>query len=611
MDTREKLFSDFAPVTAEQWKAKAIEDLKGADFDKKLVWKTDDGFPVQPFYTGEDLERNETLKSQYQFFARSQRQWVQYAEIPVADTAAANSLAADMVQAGATGLLFNMADPEVADFDVLLDGIDPGKLHISFSTPRPSVALVKDYFRFLAQSGVRPDAIRGFYSADVLESWITTGAEPDFDTLAAILQETLTAPGFKTLVVQSHAFVNAGASTTQELAFTLNKLTDYFEQLSKRGIAEETLAANLVLHTATGGDYFFEIGKLRALRILLDSVLELYGCFGTQVPFVASGSLWSKSFYDPNVNMLRNTTEAMSAVLGGCDALLVQPHDFSYAQPTKFSRRIALNVSNLLKEEAYLDKVADPAAGSYYLESLTGTLSGQALALFQEIEGLGGFIWAFRGGAIQGKIRAVRSKKEGEIASRRRVYVGTNKYPNGQEKTVLAEAGAKEARHGDLHLLVPQRATRCFEELRSRTLNHFNATGFMPRVYLACFGNLAMRKARATFASEFFGTAGFEIMGEYFFTEVQRAAEESARSNASIVVICSSDADYETSALAFAEAFRALAKDKTLVLAGYPESIVEQLKAAGVDAFIHIKSNAIDVLTDFQNKLLTGGGVQS
>jgi methylmalonyl-CoA mutase len=604
MNIAEKGFAGFAPITREQWKAKAVEDLKGADYDKKLVWKTDDGFSIQPFYTPEDLSENKVLKAQDLSLSEDTRQWVNYTQIPVADAAEANQMATEMVSFGATGILFQVDAPEALDFAALLQQLDPQTTQLSFATAQPSPALVQGYFAYLAQQKIELSQIRGFYSADVLETWITTGAEPGFDTLAAVVLASESAPNFKTLVVQSHAFLNAGASTTQELAFTLNKLTDLIDRLTAKGLTVQQLANNLLLHLGIGGDYFFEIAKLRAARILLRDILRLYGVTAP-VAILSSNSIWSKSFYDANVNMLRNTTEAMSALLGGCDALLTYPHDYSYGQPSSFSRRIALNISNLLKEESYFDKVVDPAGGSYYLETLTGQIAEQTLNLFKEVEAAGGFIQAFSNGSIQQKIEAVKQKKEKEIALRRRVYVGTNKYPNLDEKAV-APAGKNESK-GNVPLLVPQRATQLFEELRSRTLSQYEQTGVLPKVYLACFGNLASRKARAGFASEFFGTAGFNILGEFFFPDVQTGATESANSDADIVVMCSSDADYETSAVSFIETFKSINKDKLLVLAGYPEALVADLQNAGVDSFIHIKSNAVEMLTDFQNRLFSKG----
>lgn len=600
MNTAEKGYAGFATVTREQWKARAVEDLKGADFDRKLVWKTDDGFSVQPFYTSEDLAEKTTPTVIAPSLCGNRRQWINYTQVSVHDLAAANRQAVEMLSFGATGILFQVPDPEAVDFATLLQGLDPTELQLSFLTRQPSTALVQRYFAFLAQQGISLGSIQGFYSAEVLEEWITRGEAPDFTSLAAVIRAAGDAPGFKALVVQSHAFVNAGASTTQELALTLNKLTDYFDQLTEEGLSASQLSENLWLHLAIGGDYFFELAKLRAVRRLLANVLEAYGVT-VPVPILSSNSVWSKSFYDPNVNLLRNTTEAMSAVLGGCDALLSYPHDNSYAQPTTFSRRIALNISNLLKEESYFDKVVDPACGSYFLEALTATLAEKALDLFKQIEAEGGFSGAFRKGIIQQWIGDLRQKKEKEIASRKRVYVGTNKYPNPQEKTTAPER--QPSLETTTPLLVPQRATQLFEPLRSRTIQQYELTGYRPKVYLACFGNLALRKARAGFASEFFGTAGFEVQEEAVFEELQRGVQESAGSEADVVVLCASDADYETTAMAFAEQFKQQNTEKLLVLAGYPEALVEGLQKAGVDAFVHLKSNAVDLLTAIQEKL--------
>jgi methylmalonyl-CoA mutase len=601
MNTTEKLFSGFDPVNREQWKAKAIEDLKGAEFDKKLVWNTDDGFPVQPFYTAEDINENGWLKEQHSLLAQDKRDWVNYTQVPVDDVAIANALAVEMVSFGATGILFQLKGALNTDFEVLLKNLDATQLHLSYSTPLPSAAFVSEYLTFLSSKNITSANIRGFYVADVLEHWITEGIEPDFDEVNKVIDACNETPGFKALPVQSHAFVNAGANTTQEIAFTFNKLTDYVDILVSRGLKVEAVVNSLLLHMAIGGDYFFEIAKLRTVRILLKSILQQYS-LDVPVDILSSNSFWSKSFYEPNINMLRNTTEAMSAVLGGCDALLTYPHDSSNGGTSTFSRRVALNVSNVIKEESYFDKVVDPAGGSYYIESLTGALLENALNLFKEIEKDGGFIQTFKAGIIQKKIGDIREKKEMEIALRQRIYVGTNKYPNPAEKA--GARGRTSANNKDgLQLLVPQHATQSLDEIRYKTLKHLEETGHVPSVYLACFGNAATGKARAAFSAEFFAIAGFYILGEFLFKDSQMAAEGSAGSTADIVVICSSDSDYKTSSVMFATTFKSLSKDKLLVLAGYPESNAEQLKQAGVDAFIHAKSNAVEMLSDFQQKL--------
>ncbi len=593
-----QLSESFTPVSKENWKEIAIRDLKGGDFDRQLVWKTYDGIPVQPFYTQEDLP-----SALYQA-PSAHREWINYVEIRVTDVREANERAKKLLNFNATGLLFD-TDNLFSDFDTLLRGIDLQRIHVSFKTDQPAPDLIRHYLCWCEANDISMDSVKGFYECSVLENWTIFGGKPDFDSISEVLRLTDQTPGFKSFVIRSHAFVDSGCNTTQEIAFLLNKVVEFITQLSENGLSPKSILNDMLLHTAIGGDYFFEIAKLRALRTLFKEIATVYGVENPEIQILASSSLWTKTIFDPNVNMLRNTTEAMSAILGGCDALMIQPHDSSFEEPTDFSRRIALNVSNLLREEAYLDKVIDPAAGSYYLENLTVTLINNSLELFKSIEAKGGFVKVFESGEIIRAIEEVRKTREKDMAFRKKVVVGTNKYPNLQP-----QAGGKKAKFGkaesEIHnpsLLRPQRASDQFDDLRLRTLRHFEETGHLPVVYLACFGNLAMRKARATFSSEFFETAGFHIAGEFTFPNAIEAAKNAALSHADIVVICSSDQDYETSSEEFARTFKSINTDKILVLAGNPSELIPKLQEAGVDAFIHLKTNVVESLREFQERL--------
>ncbi len=595
-----KLFSEFDSITAAAWKETAIKDLKGADFEKKLVWKTDEGISVQPFYTAEDLHSVQCIQS-----GECKKGWLNYIEADTTDQVAANKFICRMIDFDISGVLLDINDPGTIDFYILLNGINPEKLEISFKLPEPSPSLFRNYFDFLAKQEVKLSAVHGFVQTDVLETWSVTGQDPDIEALAEQIKITSQAEHLRGLMLSSHAFVNAGSGIVQELAFTLNKITDIIELLEKAGLERERIIGQLALHLAIGGDYFFEIAKLRAMRPLLATILERYSVTVPVIPVVSSSSAWSKSLYDPNVNMLRNTTEAMSAILGGCDALLIQPHDSTFKTPDEFSHRVALNISNLLKEESYFDKVADPAAGSYYIETITAELADQTLQLFSEIELNGGYVESFIEGVIQEKITALKNKKETEAASRKRVYVGTNKYPNLQEKAPPVQKLSADTEDCDIPLLQPQRATHLFEQMRQRSQQRFGLTGKAPKVYLACFGDLTMRKARASFAMEFFGTAGFEITEDYFFDDITKGAEQIAESDADIIVLCSSDAEYATEGKLFAETFKKHTAGKRLILAGYPAEIIETLKQAGVDDFIHMKTGVTGFITTLQDELFT------
>lgn len=598
MAQEENLFSAFEPLSRQKWINTATADLKGADFEKKLVWKTDEQIAVQPFYTEEDLQDIRLVHRK-----DTKPGWINYVAVDVKDISVANQFMLRMKDFGVTGFLLQINDHSAIPFNNLLKGIDPEKIEISFKLREPSPLLLQSYFDYLLAEGKSLSAIQGFVQADLLEEWSVKGTEPDFKQWAAQLKVTAAAPNFKGFMLSSHAFVNAGSSMVQELAFLLNKLTDSIELLQKEGIPKETFIAQLALHTAIGSNYFFEIAKLRALRKVLSEVLSCYDMPALHVPILSSNAGWSKSLYDPTVNMLRNTTEAMSAILGGCDAILINPHDSTYNTPDEFTHRIAANISNLLKEESYFDKVPDPAAGSYYVESITAQLATNVLELFKQTEAAGGYLQSFKNGLIQQQITTLKVKKEAAIASRKKVYVGTNKYVNPSEKIISNPQNEPTDSQNGFPLLHAQRATRQFEQLREQTQQQLLQSGKTPKVYLACFGHPAMRTARAAFAAEFFGTAAFQISEPFVFDNVQAAAEAGAKSDADIVVICSSDADYETGAVQFAETFKATGTNKQLILAGYPTAIIKELELAGVDNFIHQKTNVVDFITAFQQQI--------
>ncbi|MBC7874506.1 MAG: hypothetical protein H7Y01_10945, partial [Ferruginibacter sp.] len=381
-DDNLELFSAFERVTKQTWKETAIADLKGADFDKRLVWKTDEEIAVQPFYTAEDLENLSIFPGK----ASAKRKWTNYVEVNVSGELVANKFILRMMEFGVTGILLNIPDPGQTDFNILLNNINPAKIKIAFKLNKPSPELIQRYFSFVTASGISLADISGFVQSDVLEEWSVTGAEPDFKGLAEQLTITAQAENFKGLMLSSHAFVNAGSSIVQECAFILNKLADTIDMLEKVGLEREMIIPQTSLHLAITGDYFFEMAKIRAIRQVISPILKCYNLTVPYVPVLSSNAAWSKSLYDPTVNMLRNTTEAMSAILGGCDAILINPHDSTYKNPDEFSHRIALNISNLLKEESYFDKVSDPSAGSYYIETITSGLAEKILELYKEIE---------------------------------------------------------------------------------------------------------------------------------------------------------------------------------------------------------------------------------
>ncbi|MBI4893416.1 MAG: hypothetical protein HY821_22535 [Acidobacteria bacterium] len=431
------LLKDFPAVPAETWEQTIAADLKGADYEKKLVWKTDEGIAVRPYYRKENL-------------------------------------------------------PE-----------------------KP--------FRHC-----------------VTKSW-------------EILESGQAPAG-----VDATVYHEAGATAVQELAYAM-------------AAASELLAAAKpvpAITFAVGSNYFFEIAKLRAARLLYTAVAQAYGV-SKEVKIGAVTALANKSIYDPYTNLLRSTTEALSAVLGGADSLAVQP--------AGYPARLARNVQLVLKEESHLDKVADPAGGSYDLEALTDSLAAAAWTLFQRVEAAGGLTQAQA--AVDAAIAASRASKDKAIASRRRAMVGVNNYPDIHEKE-LDEAGSLPAS--------AWRLAKPIEEIRLRTESHARQAGRTPKVLLLKRGDLKMKMARAQFCQNFFGCAGFAI----------EENESYAGTDAALIVLCSSDPEY----VDFAKEVCAAVK-VPVVVAGNPKEQMEELKAAGVAGFVHVLSNMVDTLTEWQNKL--------
>jgi methylmalonyl-CoA mutase len=355
--------------------------------------------------------------------------------------------------------------------------------------------------------------------------------------------------------IRADVFHNDGATAVQELAFALAAGVDR--------LAEGDTHIDFVY--AVASNYIFEIAKLRAARLLWAHAAREFAAPATMYLHVKT-AIANKSLYDPYTNLLRVTTEALSAVIGGCDSLIVEPFEFS--------DRLATNVQLLLKHEAHLDQVADPAAGSYYVEWLTDALAREAWKLFQQVEALGGYSQA--PAFIESAIATSRKAVATAVASRRRTLVGVNNYPDLNEKGISPDVAVR----------FKWRMAEAFERIRLRTERHAHATGHTPVVLLLTRGDVKMRIARATFCANFFGCGGFQIV------------ESAELQPADLVVLCSSDPEY----VALAQEIVPQAKVPVIV-AGNPKDQIEALTAAGVAGFVHVFSNLVDTLTEWQNKL--------
>jgi methylmalonyl-CoA mutase len=614
---KEKLFANFPPVSTDAWKEKIVKDLKGADYDKKLVWHTDEGFEVQPFYRAEDLEHvphSKVLPGSFPFVRGNEikgNTWLIRQDIVVDDIGETNAKLLDIRMKGVDsfGLIFNPGHiPDEQEVERLLNNIRADVMELNFSCDDPYVViqiidqLVKKYNRDL-------DKVKGSLEFCPLSRFSTTGRFyvseiDDFNTISKTFVAGNLLPNFQLLTVNGSIFKNSGAGIVSELAFTLAMGADYLTFLTDNGHDIDEIAPRIRFHFAIGSDYFMEMAKFRAFRFLWAKVVNAYGVShadNTKTFIHGSNATWNKTLYDPYVNMLRTTTESMSAILGGVDSLSVLPFNEVFDTPDEFSERIARNQQLVLKNESFFDKVADPAAGSYYIETLTTKLIDKAWELFLQVDEKGGYLEAFKQGFIQQKVHGEADKKNRNIALRKMSLLGTNQYPNTTEHLdrSFVKSLEKTSSESSVELLVPYRGAEAFEEIRLKT-DAYAENNKRPVVWMFTYGNLAMRRARSQFAGNFFGVAGFEITDNPGFATVEEGIKAARKAKPDIVVICSSDEEYADIAL---PVYKALKNETIVVLAGYPQDLADKFREEGLNRFIHVRSHVLDELRNYQQML--------
>ena len=605
----ERLFSEFEPISTSQWEEELVKDLKGADYDKKLRWKTDENIVVNPYYRAENTiglgYLTENMPDEFPFVRGTQtlaNDWKIVQTIAEKDPKQANKIAVDSISKGANVVAFNAsAVSSAADMAALLANIDLDNIGIRFSNAKSCVDLAKLLVDFVETTPFNPNNITGAFDFDpisylLLHNKFRKSQQEDFAEIG-ILQEIIgkKLPKFQYITVNGGLLHNCGASIRQELGYCLASANEYFAFATDNGIAIDAFLTKINVEFAISSNYFMEIAKLRAARLLWATIANAYQPSekdNAKVSIFSRSSLWNKTIYDPYVNLLRVTTEGMSAAIGGADAIDLEAFDIPYKDSDDFSRRISRNTQILLKEESYFGKVVDPGAGSYYIENLTDLLAEQAWDLFKEVENQGGIIHLAQKGAVKEAIAETCKKRDMDIAIRKRVILGTNQYPNtGEEmsdKVMRLDTTVYEG-------LQPYRGATAFEQLRLDAEKWAKTHG-QPKVFLLKTGNVAMRQARAGFITNFFGCAGYQIIDGQAYSTEQEGVDAAIAAGANIVAICSSDEEYAVFAPVIAQKLKAHAKDIQCIVAGNPTEIIDKLKDEGVDDFIHVRLNLLETL---------------
>ncbi|WP_312108283.1 methylmalonyl-CoA mutase family protein [Brevibacillus reuszeri] len=701
---KDSLFTAFAVPTYEQWRAAAEKSLKGASFDAKLLTKTYEGITLQPIYRKEDTEKLPQMdelpgvapfvRGTKAIEEKPTQSWHISQEI-VANTAEAFNTAAlhdlargqTMVNIALDQAALRGLDPDEAnseevghrglslfckkDVDAALQGIDLEKVPLYLEAGALGLPVLTLFLAHFEATGKDLSKLRGCIGQDpfailLAEGRLPYSLETSYDAMAHTTRwASRHAPELKTILVGAQAYHNAGGNAVTELAYSLSAGVEFIQALLTRGLSIDEIAPRIQFSYAIGSDVFMEIAKLRAAKMLWSTIIASYGgsAESQKMTIHARTSAWTKTILDPYVNLLRSTTEAFSAVLGGVDSLHVSAFDEAIRPANEFSRRIARNTQIILEQEAHLAKVVDPAGGSWYVEWLTDALAQKAWELFLQTEEKGGLLDSLKASLPQNLIEQLAQAKSASIEQRKARIVGSNMYANVQESAPQQEtlpaiqkdrinevkshrvgqdhdslsktlenlaassddlmpaaikAALAGATLGDLFKVIRKsdqtetviaplrfhRAAESFEALRKHSAMHLEKTGSRPAVFLANMGPVSKHKARADFSAEFFAIGGFSVIREHHFQTPEEAAQSAVESGAAITVICSDDASYPAIVPPLAQAIKQANPQMLVLVAGLPEA--EQLasyQAAGVEDCIHVRTNCYQMLRNLQERI--------
>lgn len=648
---RAHLFEDFPPVSTAAWEEQIREDLSGADYGEMLLWHLPDGFTARPYYRAEDVSPLETaVRKAEQKPVEVPAGWKLRQDIRTPDPDLAARHARSAVDAGVDilGIDLSMSNGrcrgvpllQSSGFDAFMEGIPLSDVALHLEGGALSPGLFAFYVDHVREHGSAAAFSLGF---DPIGEAARNGRRLDrlFDVAADMVRyvadEEL--PNARVLAARSGVYHDAGATPPQEMALLLGSVSETFVQMMARGVSADHVVDKLSIRVSIGSSYFLEIARLRALRILLRQLADVYVPEkGTPLPPIhGETSIRNRTLYDPHENLLRSTTEAASAVLGGCDVVVVHPFDDVAGRHDEFSYRMARNIQHMLRFEAGFDRVADPAAGSYYVEVLTDALARRAWHLFQDIESRGGLLKALESGFVHEQIEASAAECRKAVAERRTILVGTNHYPDPDERRmgdvaenagiavanvegstgapstceevrrrIVSGSGLREiwSLTDGAAIADPLRAERLAEPVERRRLRTERG-GRELRILIAPFGDPAIRSARSHFAATFLGCGGFPTDSPLAFKNADDITRTVRDIHPAVVVYCADDHAYPD---LLVEVHHQLASVEGIILRGIvaqPE-VSGQLDERWFDFAIHRGSNLLDVLDDLHRRLGIG-----
>lgn len=685
-------FDEFPPTSYEDWRAAAEASLKGAPFEKKLLTPTYEGITLQPLYFQKDAQNiahqytipgvppyvrsNKTrgylkdswriaqeitagMPEDYNVALQHDMQRGQSAVMLILDQATRAGYDPDHAEAGQVGI-DGLSLASFADFKSALKGVDLRETPIYIEAATIPLPLTAFLVAMANEEGVSLSDLRGCIASDPLGELVRYGVLPTpletaYDEMAMLTKWSVDKVNLlQTIAIHSYQYHNGGGSAVHELAFVMATAVEYLREMQKRGLEIDVIAPRMRFMFSVGANFFMEIAKLRAAKLLWSQIIEAFG--GNEISqrmklHVRTATI-NKSMLDPYVNMLRTTTEALSGAIGGVDSMTVGAFDEVCHIPDEFARRIARNQQLILQDEVNLTKLIDPAGGSWYVETLTDEVARKSWELFQKIEAQGGMAQALQDETPQTMIRELMEARNTNLATRKDGLVGTNMYPNLTEariepdqtdyrhlhakraKQIMAQrneklkisgtlegAGAldtlveaamngatleqmtrahRQAQIEDELMIVPvatYRLSEPYEHLRFAAENYRAKHGHLPQIFMANMGSLAQYKARAEFSKGFFEAGGFELLDSdgAGYDSPEDAVKAAIASGAGAMVICSTDDTYPEIVPALVKQIKHAQPKLIVILAGYPQAHVEAFKSAGVDEFIHLKADCLGI----------------
>lgn len=607
----EPLFEEFPPVSTEEWEDQIRRDLKGADYAEVLLWHTRDGMTIRPYYRSDDLDQiahlsedaeREDLEAGTAPLPPSQA-WVLQQNLVVDEDGDVSEELLRALEGGVESIGFEFLS-EHPELGVLFDQIPLDRVAVHLDAGLRSPDLFRKLRRELEIRSVDPDYVHGTLGYDPLGQFAHSGALSFsmLDDAAELIREAHF-DGVRLLCAGADAYHDAGATSVQETALVTAAISEYLARLIERGVGAREVLRRLYISVPVSTTFFLEIAKLRALRLLIPQVVHAYlpDEEAYQLPIHVETSARTMTLYGPHENLLRTTTEAASAVIGGCDVLVVRPFDDVSGRGSAFSHRLARNIQHLLRHEANLDKVRDAAGGSYYVETLTDAVARRSWMLFKEIEAKGGLIRALEGGFVQEQIRKSRGELEAEVAEQRRVLVGTNKYPDADERmsefdrfwkharSQVPSGSGSESADVEAEPLEAFREAEAFEAIRLAT-EEFERT---PSIVVLPIGSPEARTARANFAVNFLACGGFKAEVRHGYDTPQTAFAE-AQASPDLLILAADEEHYS---------HEVLSKAKDIYSQSYIGIVASPDTLLDVDFSIHRRADAVKTLREIQERL--------